>query len=80
MLVVYDANGVVYFAGTGFPNPSGIPYLEVEVPEGKYFDGVDISVTPHQAKFKDIPKTEIELLKEKIQELENTQNALLGVE
>ncbi len=66
MLVVYDNNGTIYFAGTGRPEPSGIPYLYVEVPEGKYFVGIDTSITPHRAIFEDIKKSEMELLKEEV--------------
>ena len=47
MLVVYDKKGTVYFAGTGFPTPDGIPYLEIEIPEGKRFVGVNIESEPN---------------------------------
>lgn len=80
MLVVFDKKGTVYFAGTGFSEPEGIPYLNIDIPEGKYFKGIDVSGKTPAAIFEDIPKPEIELLKERVHELEKTQNALLGVE
>ena len=47
----------------------GIPYLEVEIPQGKQIKitdgiGVDVSVTPHQVILEDIPPTEMDILKE----------------
>lgn len=76
MLVVYDKKGTVYFAGTGFPTPEGIPYLEVEIPEGKRFVGVNVDVEPNEPIFEDIPKSELQILKEKVEALE-AQNAAI---
>ena len=73
MLIIHDSTGKVYFAGTGFPAPTGtLSCLETEVPDGKYFDGVDTSVDPPQPIFKDIPKTETEKLKEEIELLKGS--------
>lgn len=77
MLIIYDNKGQVYFAGTGYPQPEGIPFLNVEVPEGKYLDGVDVSTEPHQAIFKDYPKSDIEILKEEVAELKAQNMALM---
>lgn len=76
MLVVYDKKGTVYFAGTGFPEPEGIPFLNVEIPEGKRFVGVNVDVEPNQPIFEDIPKSELEILKEEVEELK-AQNAAI---
>lgn len=76
MLVVYDKKGTVYFAGTGFPTPDGIPYLEIEIPEGKRFVGVNIESEPNEPIFEDIPKSELEILKEEVEELK-AQNAAI---
>lgn len=78
MLVVYDNKGQVYFAGTGYPEPEGIPYINVEVPDGKYFVGVDVTTEPNQPIFKDIPKSELEILKEKVETLEAQNQAMLN--
>ena len=73
MLIIHDSTGKVYFAGTGFPTPSGtLSYLETEVPDGKYFDGVDTSVDPPQPIFRYIPKSETEKLKEEIELLKGS--------
>lgn len=77
MLVIYDNKGMVYFAGTGYPEPEGLQYMNVEIPEGKYFKGIDVSVMPHQPVFEDIPKSDMEILKEKVAELEAQNQALL---
>lgn len=79
MLIIHDSEGKVYFAGTGFSAPSGtLSYLETEVPDGKYFDGVDTSVNPPQPIFKDIPKSEMQLLKEQIEQLKSDNDILAG--
>lgn len=64
-LIIYDNDGVVYFNVSHYYNlPNGLPYIEIEVPEGKIITGVDVSITPHQVILEDIPKSETELLKE----------------
>lgn len=77
MLVIYDNKGTVYFAGTGYPEPDGLQYMNVDTPEGKYFKGIDVSVTPHQPVFEDVPKSDMEILKEKVEQLEAQNEALL---
>lgn len=64
MLVVYDKKGTIYFSGSGFPEPDGIPFLNIEIPEGHYFDGLDMSQEPPVPVFKECPKSELELMKE----------------
>ena len=73
-LIIYDETGRVFSQSTSTmeqPTPIGIPFLSVEIPEGKQIKnidgiGVDVSVTPHQVILEDIPKTEVELLKEQL--------------
>lgn len=77
MLVVYDKKGTVYFAGTGFPEPEGIPFLNIEIPEGKMFVGVNVDVEPNQPIFEDIPKTEMQLLMERVEQLEAQNQAII---
>lgn len=76
MLVVYDKKGTIYYAGIGYPQPEGIPFLNVEVPEGHYLDSIDVSQEPHKPVFKEYPKSDLDILKEKVAELE-AQNAAL---
>lgn len=73
MLIVYDQKGQIYFMGTGMPEPEGIPYLRVdEIPEGKYITGIDVSAEPHVPIYAEYPKSETELLKEQLQEQNET--------
>lgn len=73
MLVVYDKKGQIYFMGTGMPEPEGIPYLRVDnIPEGKYITGIDVSAEPPVPVYAEYPKSETEVLKEKMQAQEKT--------
>lgn len=76
-LIIYDDNGQVFSQLTnGYLIPQGgVQYLEVEIPQGKRIKiidgiGVDVTSTPHQAVFEDIPPTETELLKQRLEEQE----------
>ena len=77
MLVVYDNNGTIYFAGTGKETPVGIPYLDIPREDGKVLKRVDISTEPHTPIWEDYPKSELELLRERVAELEATQAIML---
>lgn len=71
-LVIYDETGFIFSQmSMSFREPSGIPFLLTDIPEGQRIKmtdgiGVDVSVTPHQVILEDIPKTEVELLKEQL--------------
>ncbi len=68
-LVVYDLTGQIIYEVTGNARePIGIPFMWVSVPQGKYIARIDVSGETHIPVFEDLPKTEIEQLKE-----ENTQ-------
>lgn len=69
-LVVYDNTGFIISSISGdssLREPVGVPFLWVDVPQGKKVTGVDLTTTPHTAMLVDTPKTEIELFKEKMQ-------------
>jgi len=83
-LIIYDNTGYVIstMAGSIREPQGGVQFLWVEIPEGKRLKltdgiGVDVTKTPHQAILEDIPKTEIEVLKEQQQELSDTVAALI---
>ena len=83
-LIIYDNTGYVIsqMAGSIREPHGGVLFLWVDIPDGKQLKltdgiGVDVSVKPHQAILEDIPKTEIELLKEQQQELSDTIAALI---
>lgn len=43
-LIVYDNSGKIWNQMSGtYDVPNGLPYLEVEIPEGKYPVSVDVS-------------------------------------
>lgn len=64
MLVVYDKKGTIYYAGVGYPQPEGIPFLNIDIPDGKYLDSIDVTTVPNKPVFKEYPKSEFELMKE----------------
>lgn len=72
-LIIYDNTGYIIsqMAGSIREPQGGVQFLWAEIPEGKQLKitdgiGVDVTKTPHQAILEDIPKTEIELLKEQL--------------
>jgi hypothetical protein len=72
-LVIYDGTGQTFSSPiTGsYITPKGqLNYLEVEVPEGKLLKSIDTTVTPNVPIYEDIPLTEAELLKKRIDEQE----------
>lgn len=68
-LIIYDLNGTIIQQITGFYKvPNGVPYIEVEIPKGKY--SVSVNVETQEPIYEDIPPTEMELLQDKISNLE----------
>lgn len=71
LLIIYDVTGYILSIRNGQPaprEPIGVPFLWVDIPEGKQVKsvgeiGVDVSVTPHQLILEDIPPTEIDVLR-----------------
>lgn len=76
MVIIYDNNGKIWYNGSGMGEPAGLPFLNVEIPEGQYIESVDVSSEPPKPVFKSYPKSDMEILKEKVAELE-AQNAAL---
>lgn len=76
--VIYDTKGLIISQtqGSDLPVLTGVPYLDIEIPEGKYMVRIDTSVTPNVPVYGDIPKSDIQILKEKINVLE-TENISL---
>lgn len=79
-LIIYDATGFIIFqASGGVREPVGIPFLWVEVPEGKYISGVDVTVTPNVAKLEDLPKTQAQIQQAQIDMLTVAVAEIMGV-
>ena len=72
LLIIYDDEGFIIDQkfGEGYRIPVGIPYLELELSSNKRVVSIDVSVTPNVAIFEDIPLSETELLKKRIEEQE----------
>jgi len=72
-LVIYDNGGQVYLTRSGpYDIPlGGVQYLEVEVVDGKYVKSVDTSETQHKAVLEDVPLSDTELLKKRVEEQES---------
>ncbi|QNU67274.1 hypothetical protein EHE19_001640 [Ruminiclostridium herbifermentans] len=68
--IIYDTNGTILSQqqGSNLYSPVGIPYLDIEIPIGKHAVSIDVSVTPNVAVLEDLPKSELQALKE-----ENTE-------
>lgn len=68
-LIIYDLEGTVISSISGsYKVPVGIPYLEIEVPIGKMITGIDTET--NLPILVDTPKSEMELLREVMQEQE----------
>jgi len=63
-LIIYDDNGRIFTQITGsYIKPAGLQHIEIEVPNGKFIECVDVSATPHQVILKNVPPSEIEILR-----------------
>lgn len=73
-LVVYDHEGYIYEQMSSESiqrEPVGLPFILIELPEGKRIKtvdgiGVDVSATPHRVILEDIPPSETQVLNDKI--------------
>ncbi|NFN81204.1 hypothetical protein FDB25_12360 [Clostridium botulinum] len=75
-LIYYDETGkIISSQGGPYYEPVGeIKVLQTDIPDKKLLKGVDIKTG--QPMLEDIPKSEIELLKEKIESLEKSNAEL----
>ncbi|NFN93604.1 hypothetical protein FDB28_05755 [Clostridium botulinum] len=75
-LILYDSTGREIFSQRGCPyEPLGeVKSLITDIPEEKILKGVDAKTG--QPILEDIPKSEVELLKEKIESLEKSNAEL----
>ncbi|NRT90083.1 hypothetical protein [Clostridium beijerinckii] len=80
-LIIYDDIGYIYreISGTYSVPQGGIQYLETEIPEGKMVSKIDTTKTPHEPVYEDIPKSELELLKEKVEDLTQANAELTSI-
>jgi hypothetical protein len=77
-LIIYDAEGYIVSQMDGnVREPVGIPFMWIEIPEGKRLVGIDTSKEEHEPIFEDLPKSEVEQLKERLVLAESVINMLL---
>lgn len=78
-LIIYDSTGYIIYQATGsVREPVGIPFMWVEIPEGKQAVSVDISGETHIPIFEDLPKSETQLLQDQVNDLNIAMAALMG--
>jgi len=78
-LIIYDEIGyIIYRAKGNVREPIGIPFMWVEVPDGKHIARVDVSGETHIPVFEDLPKSEVQLLQEQVNDLNMAMAALMG--
>ena len=69
MQVIYDSKGTIFMQGSGFSKPEGeLTYMEVSVPDNQYLVKMDTSKDPVEPVFADYPKSEMELMKEQLEQ------------
>lgn len=69
MQVIYDSKGTIFMQGSGFSKPEGdLTYMEVSVPDNQYLVKIDTSKDPVEPVFADYPKSEMQLMKEQLEQ------------
>lgn len=71
-LVIYDSSGHILSQMRGdIREPQGIPFMWVEIPQGRHLVSIDTTKNPHVPVFEDIAPTEIEILHRQVQDLQS---------
>lgn len=80
-LIIYDNNGTIFLQISGsYAIPQGgLQFIEIEIPEGQILKGVDITKTPHAPILEDIPKSELEILKEQVNNIAQANAELTSI-
>ena len=69
MQVIYDSKGTIFMQGSGFSKPEGdLTYMEVSVPENQYLVKMDTTKDPVEPVFAEYPKSEMQLMKEQLEQ------------
>lgn len=79
-LIIYDTTGKIFFQAQGnIQEPTGIPFLYLEIPEGKVLKSINTTKTPHEPAYEDLPKTEVQILNEQVAALNIALAEMMGV-
>ena len=69
MQIIYDSTGKIFMQGSGFSTPEGdLTYMEVSVPENQYLVSIDTSKDPVEPVYAEYPKSEMQLMKDMLEE------------
>lgn len=69
MQIIYDSKGTIFMQGSGFSVPDGkLTYSEVSIPDNQYLVKMDTSKDPVEPVFADYPKSEMQLMKEQLEQ------------
>lgn len=79
-LIIYDTKGVIFFQGQGsVAEPTGIPFMWLEIPTGKILKSIDNSKEVHEPMYEDLPKSQVDILTEQVAALNIALAEVLGV-
>ncbi len=80
-LVIYDISGTVYFQAQGdVQEPAGgLLFMWIEIPSGKILKSIDTSCEEHEPVFEDLPKADIDTVKEQLVAIQIALAEVLGV-
>lgn len=80
VLVIYDTTGRIIYQGSGdVYEPVGIPSIRVTVPNGKRLISIDVSKEEHAPVYEDLPKSELDSVKEQLAAIQIALAEVLGV-
>ena len=69
MQVIYDSKGTIFMQGSGFSVPDReLTYSEVSIPDNQYLVKMDTSKDPVEPVFADYPKSEMQIMKETLEQ------------
>lgn len=69
-LIIYDTEGtIIAQIGKDSPEPVGVPFMRVNVPEGQCVAKINIIEEEHIPVFANLPKTELAKAQEQIDQL-----------
>jgi len=79
-LVIYDTTGRIIFQAKGnVQEPEGIPFMWLDIPEGKLLKGINTAVEPHEPIYEDMPKSQIDTINEQLTTIQIALAEALGV-
>lgn len=79
-LVIYDETGRIYYQASGnVQEPKGILFLWAEIPAVKILKSINTAVTPHEPVFEDLPKSELDAVKEQLIAVQIALAEMMGV-